>query len=165
MTGVFSKRIVIKVGGAAIFRPDGFRIQLKPLLQEYEDWQVFLVAGGGDLIESMRSLHRIYPEISEEPMHWRCVELLRYSWELANELMPLDQPIGSHTGLQTFLQRDRETSKHWVCVSCFYSPELLTKIPEKWRPASNWGTTTDSIAWLLAMLISADKLVLMKQCP
>jgi hypothetical protein len=116
-----ANRVVLKVGGAALFHPEGFQKQILPLLQEFPEHQVLLIAGGGDLIESMRSIHKIYPEITAGAMHWRC-------------------------------------------VTSFYSRESAESIPEKWRPSSDWNTTTDAIAWLLAKLVSADKLVLMKQC-
>ncbi|MEQ1827481.1 MAG: hypothetical protein ABL921_16095, partial [Pirellula sp.] len=62
------KRIVIKLGGASLFRTGGFQLQLQHLLEEFQDQKVYLIAGGGDLVESMRTLHGIYPELNHAEM-------------------------------------------------------------------------------------------------
>lgn len=158
------KRIVLKVGGAALFHPEGFQKQILPLLEEFREDQVLLVAGGGDLIESMRSIHKIYPEITADAMHWRCVELLRHSMEICHDLIPLPGAIRSVLDFQRLLSSAPTQGQRWICVTSFYSRDSANDIPEKWRPCSDWNTTTDSIAWLLAKMVSADMLVLMKQC-
>ena len=159
-----AKRIVLKVGGAALFQPEGFRKQVLPLLEEFRADQVLLVAGGGDLVESMRSLHKIYPEITADSMHWRCVELLRHSMEICHDLIPLPGAIRSALDFQRLLSSAPTQGERWICVTSFYSRASADGIPEKWRPCSDWNTTTDAIAWLLAKMVSADMLVLMKQC-
>jgi len=159
-----SKRIVFKVGGAALFHPVGFQKQLLRRLEEFPNDQILLVAGGGDLVESMRSLHKIYPTMSTETMHWRCIDLLGYSLDICNELMPLNGAVHSNADFHELLSVAPKSGTHWIRVTSFYSLELISSIPEEWRPSSDWNTTTDVIAWLLAKLVSADTLVLMKQC-
>jgi len=159
-----AKLVVLKVGGAAIFHPEGFQKQILPLLEEFQEYQVLLIAGGGDLIESMRSIHKIYPEVTAGAMHWRCVELLRHSLEICHDLLPLRGAIRSALDFQGLLSNAPTPGQHWICVTSFYSRDLADRIPEKWRPSSDWNTTTDAIAWLLAKMVSADMLVLMKQC-
>jgi aspartokinase-like uncharacterized kinase len=134
------------------------------LLEEFQEDQVLLVAGGGDLVESMRSIHRIYPEISADAMHWRCVELLRHSMEICHDLAPLSGAIRSALDFQHLLSAAPTQGQRWICVTSFYSRDSADSIPEKWRPSSDWNTTTDAIAWLLAKMVSADMLVLIKQC-
>jgi 5-(aminomethyl)-3-furanmethanol phosphate kinase len=159
-----AKRIVLKVGGAALFHPEGVQRQILPLLEEYREDQVLLVAGGGDLVESMRSIHKIYPEITADAMHWRCVELLRHNMEICHDLIPLPGAIRSALDFQRLLSSAPTQGQRWICVDSFYSRDSADSIPEKWRPSSDWSTTTDAIAWLLAKMVSADMLVLMKQC-
>ena len=68
-----SQRIVIKVGGASLCHPQGFQSQLRLLLDEFRSELVYVMVGGGELVESMRTAHRIYPNLSTEDMHWHCV--------------------------------------------------------------------------------------------
>lgn len=159
-----AKRVVIKVGGAALFHSGGFQKQILPLLEEFQDDQILLIAGGGDLIESMRSIHQIYSEITADAMHWRCVDLLRHSMEICHDLLPLPGAVRSALDFQRLLSVAPTQGHHWICATSFYSRESADSIPEKWRPSSDWNTTTDAIAWLLAKMVSADMLVLIKQC-
>ena len=154
----------MKVGGAALFHSGGFQKQILPFLEEFQQDQILLIAGGGDLIESMRSIHQIYPEITAEAMHWRCIELLRHSMEICHDLLPLPGAVRSALDFQRLLSVVPTRGHHWICVTSFYSRESADRIPEKWRPSSDWNTTTDAIAWLLAKMVSADSLVLIKQC-
>lgn len=158
------KRVVLKVGGAALFRQAGFEKQLLPLLENYREDQVLLLAGGGDLVESMRSLHKIYPAIPTEEMHWRCIDLLDHSMEICNSLLPGDGTVRSQSDFRVLKSLMPKPGTHWIRVKSYYSQECIEAIPATWLPHSNWDTTTDALAWLLAKLTIADELILMKQC-
>ena len=159
-----TERIVIKVGGATLFRPDGFERQLRSVLGQFQDAQVWLLVGGGDLVETMRTAHRIYPKLDEEEMHWRCVELLDHTWAIAREIFPTEHVIDSRDDLGKALRMAAVPGIYWVRVSSFYSRSECNNIRGSWLPKCGWGTTSDTLAWLLGRIIEADRVILMKQC-
>ena len=158
------RRTIIKVGGATLFQPDGFQEVLNPLLDEFRDDHVYVMVGGGDLVEAMRTAHRIYPTLSCEEVHWNCVELLDTTWGIAKSVMPLDQSIYDSRDLARFGLWNDTARACWVRVQSFYSRCHCDGIPNSWMPTSNWNTTTDALAWLLGMTVGADRVVLVKQC-
>jgi hypothetical protein len=111
----------------------------------------------------MRALHARYPQLDTESMHWRCVRLLDATWEIGCELFPELTPIATRAQLQ---QAKDGTMQETFLVrpAAFYSPESLADIPEPWRPAHDWNTTTDTISWLLAKWIKASELKIVKCC-
>lgn len=159
-----AERIVIKIGGATLFQPNGFETELRKLLSQNQNAQVWLMAGGGDLVETMRNAHQIYPKLDDEEMHWRCVELLDYTWSIAKEVFQTDYAVTSREDLERLSNRGRASGTCWVRVQSFYSRENCGLIPDSWLPRSNWSTTSDVLAWLLGMMIDADRVILMKQC-
>ena len=159
-----TERIVIKVGGATLFRPDGFERQLRSVLGQFQDAQVWLLVGGGDLVETMRTAHRIYPKLDEEEMHWRCVELLDHTWAIAREIFPTEHVIDSRDDLGKALRMAAVPGIYWVRVSSFYSRIECYNIRGSWLPKCDWSTTSDTLAWLLGRIIEADRVILMKQC-
>ncbi|HUP77825.1 MAG TPA: hypothetical protein VM260_04620 [Pirellula sp.] len=159
-----TERIVIKVGGATLFQPDGFEKQLHSVLAKYENAQVWLLVGGGDLVETMRTAHRIYPKLDEEEMHWRCIELLDHTWAIAKEIFPSNHAIGSREDLERATQMETVPGVYWVRVSSFYRRSECYLIRDLWLPKCDWSTTSDSLAWLLGKVVEADRLILMKQC-
>jgi 5-(aminomethyl)-3-furanmethanol phosphate kinase len=157
-------RVVIKIGGATLFHPAGFKAELCALSGLYSDAQVWVIVGGGELVEAMRTVHRLVPELNEEEMHWRCVELLDHTWSITKEIFPIGSSIASREELsQTSEQRDIP-GFFLVRVQSFYSRTSCSLLPSSWQPKSNWRTTTDSLAWLLAKIIGADRVILVKQC-
>ncbi len=159
-----TERIVIKVGGATLFQPDGFERQLHSVLGKYENAQVWLLVGGGDLVETMRTAHRIYSKLDDTEMHWRCIELLDHTWAIAKEIFPSNQAIDSREDLEKATQMETVPGVFWVRVSSFYSRNTCGLIPSSWLPKCDWSTTSDTLAWLLGKIIEADRLILMKQC-
>jgi len=158
-----TERVVIKVGGATLFHANGRMNELRLLLNRHSDSQIWLLTGGGDLIEAMRTVHRIYPSLDEEEIHWRCVELLDHTWAIAKELLPAHS-ISSRDELFERAQECVTPGVHWVRVQSFYSRANWLQIPACWLPSPNWSTTTDALAWLLAKMIHANRVLLMKQC-
>ena len=159
-----TERVVIKVGGATLFQYSGFESELRSLLAKYANAQVWMLVGGGDLIDAVRTVHKIYPVLDPVQIHWRCVELLDHTWELAKEIFPTDTPIASREDLNRFVTIRDRSGVHWVRCQSFYSRLTRDLIPDSWCPESTWNTTSDVLAWLLAKLIDADRVVLLKQC-
>ncbi len=168
MNSLVTKRIVIKIGGAALYQPNGIENELRSLLSENQNAQVWLLVGGGDLIESMRTLHRIYPFLNEQEMHWRCVELLDHTWAIAKEVVSSAQrvtrAIATHEELKMAIQEGSPPGVLLVRVQSFYNCWNTDWIPGKWLPKLEWNTTTDALAWLLGKIINADRVILVKKC-
>lgn len=159
-----TERIVIKVGGATLFQPEGFQRQLSSILGQYQNAQVWLLVGGGDLIETMRTAHGIYPKLDEEEMHWRCVELLDHTWAIASEIFPTEHTINSREDIENARRMEAVPGVRWVRVSSFYNRKECNLIRCKWLPKCDWSTTSDTLAWLLGRIVEADRVILMKQC-
>ena len=159
-----TERLVIKIGGATLFQPNGFETALRKLLSQNQNAQVWLVAGGGDLVETMRIVHQIYPKLDDEEMHWRCVELLDCTWSIAKEVFQSDCAVASREDLDRLSKLGSVPGTCWVRVQSFYCRGNSGLIPDSWLPRSNWSTTSDVLAWLLGMMINADRVILMKQC-
>ncbi|MCE2783927.1 MAG: hypothetical protein LW699_03505 [Pirellula sp.] len=71
---------VLKIGGASVFSSPTASDPLHQFLlgirkDNLRRW--FVIVGGGDTVESMRTLHRHHPQLDSQRMHWRCVDLLR----------------------------------------------------------------------------------------
>ena len=158
------ERVVIKVGGATLFQPNGFVSELHALLKKNEGAQVWLMVGGGDLVEAMRTAHRIYPGLNQEDIHWRCVELLDHTWAIAKQLYGTGIAIETPQDLAMQAAVKETPELFWVRVQSFYSRAVISSISKAWQPSSNWNTTTDALAWLLAKTIDADRVLLIKQC-
>lgn len=158
------ERIVIKIGGATLFHPDGCIAELSALLAQFIDSQVWVIVGGGELVEAMRTVHRLVPELNEEEMHWRCVELLDHTWSIAKEIFQDGMSIASREDLILASATRELAGVFWVRVQSYYSRSSMESLPNSCQPQSNWRTTTDALAWLLGKLIDADRVILVKQC-
>ena len=159
-----TRRIVIKIGGATLFHPSGFQASLQKVLTEFRNDQVWMLVGGGDLVEAMRSVHRHYPNLDQAEIHWRCIELLDHTWAIAKELLPSPRSISESNELQAAATEELHAGVLWVRVQAFYRRSTQIALPHEWRPSQDWNTTTDTLAWLLGKLIDADLTILLKQC-
>jgi aspartokinase-like uncharacterized kinase len=159
-----TQRVIIKLGGATLFREGGFSEDLLPLLNRFENDQVLVMVGGGEIVEAMRSAHRFYPMLDPEGIHWRCVELLEHSLAIAREVMPLGGCVASPDEWIALVQQEAVRDKRWLSVASFYSPQMHSQLPKSWQPKLNWNTTTDALAWLAGKIFKANRVVLMKQC-
>ena len=157
--------IVVKIGGASLFSNErefaALRDYIRFLKEDPENlW--LLVVGGGETVESMRILHRHHPKLSSKRMHWRCVELLRSTNDAAAELLELPWRVESSLQLDQ-ITLHRKPACYLVDVPSFYHPDELSWIPQNLLPAENWDTTSDTLAWLLALKVQADELQLIKK--
>jgi len=70
------QRIVVRVGGASFFTLEGIPSDLSHVLRNSSNAQIYLVVGRGDIVESTRTIHRIFPMLNaEDPMRRTKVEL------------------------------------------------------------------------------------------
>jgi aspartokinase-like uncharacterized kinase len=161
---------VLKIGGASLFAPKTeFSNLLAHLRREHRSdlYRTFIILGGGDTVESMRTLHASFPNLDHQAMHWRCVRLLDATWEVASELIDFAIPIQNQFELQQTLLKPSPNT-YLVNVGAFYSNSLSPTPPAQTDstplfPKDSWNTTTDALAWWLAYLINADQVVLVKK--
>ncbi len=157
------ENIVVKLGGASLFGGPSLLESMRRLVGKKPDRRIFVLVGGGETIESMRTLHSMYPGLDMAAMHWRCIRLLDATWEVACELFPESQGLYDWCELQQAIDGPLNTS-YLVRTSAFYSPDA-PHVPEAWQPAHDWKTTTDGLSWLLAKLVNASELWITKRCP
>lgn len=153
-----TSRRVIKVGGSLFSHAS--------LVEAMDQWLIgqsaaenFIIVGGGEAVEAMRELSQRFA-LDEAAMHWRCIRLLRATYELASELFGHWQQIDDRDAFDAITAEPPQPG-HWlVAVDAFYSPATQddSGLPE------SWATTSDAIAAYLARLIGADELVLLKPC-
>jgi len=156
-------RIVIKLGGSVLYSHPSWIDRLKQTIAPFRSEAVSLIVGGGDVVEGVRTLHKLYPHLEQSSLHWNCVSLLDSTCEIAHQLLPLDGIIETDKAFDLWCQAPSQHAK-WVNVASFYSRERLNGIPLEWHPAINWNTTTDALAVLLALQWQASQVILLKSC-
>ena len=149
---------VIKLGGSLLQRPT-LRQDMLDWLQKQSQALHVCIVGGGKIVDAMRELDGVHG-LDKQAMHWRCVEMLTSTFEIACELFPdwiavrskgqFDQILG--------LKQTPSCKPFLVNVPGFYSSARRLELPCDWR------TTTDAIAAALSIDLSADELVLLKSC-
>ena len=116
------------------------------------------------MVEAMRTAHRIYSDLGQEKIPWRCVELLDHTWAIAKQVYGAGVAIETPEDLAKHSQSKPTAGMFWVRVQSFYSRDASPMIPKAWQPSQNWSTTTDALAWLLGKTIDADRVLLIKKC-
>lgn len=160
-----TRTVVVKIGGASLFSSG---IEFDRLVCYVENLKAdqsrryFIILGGGDTVESMRVLHRNHPHLDLSKMHWRCVELLQFTCDVAVELLDLKNRLTTTDQLDHAIS-DPTARSYLVDVSSFYQKDTIGWIPSELAPTENWDTTSDTLAWLLAFRIQADELQLIKK--
>ncbi len=153
---VMTPRIVVKVGGSLFYQKD-LPERLNDLFcSRLVDHQVNLLFGGGPVVDALRDLDAVHT-FEQIKMHWRCIQMLKVSFELAQEWLPSATAIAS----------PREFQQHQKCIhrglflhstEAFYSPVDSDRLP------LSWATTSDSIAAFLADKLAIEHLLLLKAC-
>ncbi|MBX3422327.1 MAG: hypothetical protein KF752_12310 [Pirellulaceae bacterium] len=164
---------VVKLGGSLLNWPElpsrlrGFIDQLTP------NEPTLIVVGGGDLVEAVRSLHKAHC-LEGELCHWLCVELMDVTAWLAHSLFPEWQCIYQSDELKNWVAqngvdssvtaaaeqragRPTETCVAIVLPTTFYSRQCNADALPK-----SWDTTSDSISALLARVVGAQELIVLK---
>ncbi|TWT97424.1 amino acid kinase family protein [Neorhodopirellula pilleata] len=173
---------IIKIGGSLLLRPH--------LLADLQNWRrrfedegdsTIAIIGGGQMIEAVRMWDRLRPGLPAT-VHWRCVEMLRHSYDCLREAIQDDPSWGRCRSIDTASQWQDYLSSlaghrplgrggcpEFVLlnVPAFYTPissrRQTVRLPEDWR------TTTDSISLWLAHQVSSERginvqCVLLKSC-
>lgn len=160
---MLASRVVIKLGGSVLYSHPSWIDQLEQTLAPYQSAAVSLIVGGGDIVEGVRTLHKLYPHLEQSSLHWNCVSLLDSTCEIAHQLLPLDGMIATPEHFSSWNRLPSRQTK-WVNVSSFYSRDRLGVIPPHWHPSLDWNTTTDALAVFLALQWNASQVLLLKSC-
>lgn len=133
--------IVVKLGGSLFDHPC-LGPGLRAFLESLAPHEVLLIPGGGDLVESVRTLDQVHG-LGEEASHWLAIQALAVSAAFVARL--LDLPAVS-------------TRVH--------IPDCLAFLHEDdHRPGAlphAWSVTSDSIAARIAVVNRAERLILLK---
>ncbi len=148
-------RVVIKLGGSLLSH-SSTPLLLRSLLDDsFQSHQVFLIVGGGELVEAVRELDAVHL-FEQEPMHWVSVDLMGSTMTLVSQWFADAEVIMSPEQL-AFANASGVAGLYLVMPSAFYR-RGDQRLPQ------NWGTTSDSIAALLAVQLGIQDLVLLKSC-
>ncbi|MEL6106937.1 MAG: protein kinase [Planctomycetota bacterium] len=149
-------RRTLKIGGS-LLRDRTLATRLTRWLDGEPPAQTIAIVGGGELIDAMRGLDATH-QCDPEWIHWRCVDLLRVTFELLGEQLLDWKTISSRAEFDALKSAPTDGSAYLLAVDSFYFPNGSAPLPE------NWSTTTDAIAGWLSIVLSADELVLLKSC-
>ena len=133
--------IVVKLGGSLFEHPllaQGLRTYLESLAPA----EVLLIPGGGDVVEAIRKLDRIHG-LGEEASHWLALQAMKTTAAFVGELIDLPS-FGSRVQIPNCLAFLRE---------------------DEGRPGAlphTWDVTADSIAARVAIVLEAERLILLK---
>jgi len=158
-----ASRVVIKLGGSVLYSDPCWLEKLKLTISLHQGKAISIIVGGGEIIEGVRTLHKIYPQLTQAKLHWNCVTLLDATCEIASQLLPLEGVIEDPNSFERWHRSSIPRAK-WVKVTSFYSPDTLRHIPTEWHPALDWSTTTDALAILIALRWNASEVLLLKSC-
>lgn len=155
-------RIVVKLGGSFLHRPRG--------IQAFRKWfadqppaQWALIVGGGMAIDAMRDLDQLHP-LDQTAMHWRCIQMLDATYDVARELLPDWQPVDQRPAWEAWAaSSDRsQSSQNLVRIGAWYSSQRAMQPDALPYPPEDWRTTTDALAVLMAHWCTADRVILLK---
>ncbi|MFO0942390.1 MAG: hypothetical protein U0930_16755 [Pirellulales bacterium] len=154
---------VVKLGGSLLDLPDLSARWIRFLDLEQLVGPILLIVGGGNIVESVRRYDAIHT-LDSIQSHWLCVDLMNSTATLLGMLLK-DAPVLTQvTQLENWLMNNQSAMTQpsaprttIVAPSAFYSRELRSdSLPQ------SWDTTSDSISALLAQLVGAERLILLK---
>jgi aspartokinase-like uncharacterized kinase len=150
---------VVKVGGSLLTNADLPRLLRRWLVAQQaarHDTHYVLIVGGGPLVDAVREIDRSN-QLGDAVGHWICIDLMGITARIVAAALPelalVDQ----------FAELLDRVSRRGVTLFC--PNQFLRQIEPKsfGTPlAANWSVTSDSIAGRLAIVLSADELVLIK---
>lgn len=163
--GPIVSKLVVKIGGSLLLRPDlGTAIENwlerrleRRLSDPGPEMQVNLVVGGGAIIDAIRQLDAIH-SLDRVSLHWQCIAALRQTSEIVAGLIPNCVVIDSRKSFDAHRRSTATASRFVIIPDTFYHRASGDCLP------CDWTTTSDSVAALLAKKIGADQLVLLKSC-
>jgi aspartokinase-like uncharacterized kinase len=168
---------VLKIGGSMLSQSD-WPSKLNRWLQTQPAGLYFTIVGGGEAIEAMRDLDRVH-SLDQTAMHWRCIDLLDATFEIATELLTRVYPnlktVRTATNLGSIISnadapQQERAELVLVTVPSFYNIDSYESDPNTMLgrrnllPQIGWQTTSDTLAMFLASVIHSNRCVLFKSC-
>ena len=164
-------RRVVKIGGSLLKSP-GLTSRLSQVQDLDSSANTLVIIGGGDLVNAVREIDQV-ANLDATETHWLCVDLLTQTFNIMKH--QIDWPVIETVEdlLQWIEHPPSPATTTLVRVDTFYhrpSARETAKIQkpinaDDWvRLPHNWETTTDSIAALLAKIVGAEELILLKSC-
>ncbi|EMI45866.1 aspartate/glutamate/uridylate kinase [Rhodopirellula sp. SWK7] len=175
---------VIKIGGSLLVR-DHLMADLRVWLNRQPPAITLAIAGGGEMINAVRQWDRLRPG-DPANVHWRCVEMLRFSFESLAESFQSDfhfpdfetiADVAAWHRFATIIASSKSISQsppklYLGNVPAFYHRDTAARhdiaaqhtsdrVP---RLPETWDTTTDAIAFWMAARLNADECVVLKSC-
>ncbi|HEY2413047.1 MAG TPA: hypothetical protein VGI40_12430 [Pirellulaceae bacterium] len=148
---------VVKVGGS-LFDWPLLPLALDAWLNEQPSATNVLIAGGGNLVESIRQASQVF-SLDDETAHWLCIEAMSIQARLLGSLLVDVSLVASYGALQTATQAG--SCNRIVFDAIKFLREQEFRLPGHALP-HDWSVTSDSIAARLAEVFAADELVLLK---
>ncbi len=144
----YSKRRVVKVGGSLLTLPN-LRDRLNDWLDDHNDAQNVIIAGGGQLVECLRHWDELYG-LSSRFAHQEGIALMSSTARLVARLVREARLISS-------ISEIGNQHKYVLDVSEFVLEQ--SNLPE------SWTVTSDSIAAAVAIELGADLFLLKSSAP
>lgn len=146
---------VIKLGGSLLESPD-WAARLTRRLSELPPARSLLLVGGGPPVDAIREIASLH-SYDAEFLHWLCVDAMDISHRLVEQQLQWPS-LRTHDALPVWLRSSEPCGL--VHTQAFYRIDNYQQLPVM-LPLS-WDTTSDSLAALLAHLVAADELLIIK---
>lgn len=155
---------IVKVG-CSLFERRQLPSQLRCWLAAQRPAIHVLLAGAGELAESIRTWHDRFP-LSEADSHWLCIEALGITAQVLQSMLPAVPLLQRFDELQSRISELQLLARPAALV--FDVRQFLREVEPTAPPLPlphRWQVTSDSIAARLAELLRGDELVLLKSRP
>ena len=155
---ILPRLTVVKVGGS-LLSYERLAEELPRWLRHDEDSpkHVVLVAGGGQLVETIRQRCETAESTDERETHWQCVDAMSTSAAMLARRLIKTTVVSDYDRLRKRLAKPGCTM--FDCRSFLRQDE--NRLPGT-RLTETWEVTSDSIAGRLAIALGADAFVLLK---
>ena len=148
---------IIKIGGSLLTWP-GLPAALRHWLTTQPSAMYILVCGGGSFADAVREADHCH-HLGEVAAHWLCIDAMHVTARLLSELLP-------ETSLCASFAELKERIHFRAAQTIVFDPREFLRVHEPQLPGltlpQNWSATSDSIAARLAVVLSAEELVLLK---
>ena len=147
---------VVKLGGSLLESSD-WATRLAHWLAESTPARTLLLVGGGPPVDAIRQMASMF-QYEAEFLHWLCVDAMDISHRLVEQQLHWPS-LRTPAELQTWLNSSK-LPYALMHPRAFYRIDNYQQLPVD-LPLS-WDTTSDSLAALLAHVVEAEELVLIK---
>lgn len=149
--------VVFKLGGSLLDLPDLTDLVQNLIERDYSNRPILFLVGGGLIVDAVRRYDSIH-HFRSDTCHWLCVELMNSTAAMFQQLCHWPLLTNRRILADWLLTSNISCSAPAIVApSAFYSQSLNSSaLPLSWR------CTSDSIAALLARLVNASELVMLK---